>query len=333
MRILSAADVRKALPIPVAIEAMRQAFASLSEGRVIMPQRIHMDIQRHQGITLLMPAYINDAGGEALALKVVSLFPNNAARGLAMLQAVVLVFDPHTGRPAALMEGATLTAIRTAAACGLATDLLARPESKVVAVFGAGVQARAQLQAMCCVRSIETAWIYDPIPGRAETLIAELAGRDGVCADLRLAGDSTEALAYADIVCTATTAVNPVFEDADVRKGTHINAIGSYQPHVSEIPPQTVARSLVIVDSRQAALDEAGDLIQPISAGLIDAGHIHAELGELVLGHKHGRRSAKQITLFKSVGVAVQEAAAARAALLTAEQVGLGTVVPWQETP
>ena len=329
MRILSAADVRKALPIPAAIEAMRQAFASLSAGRVIMPQRIHMDIRRHRGISLLMPAYIDDVGGEALALKVVSLFPNNAAHGLAMLQAVVLAFDPYTGRPVALMEGAALTAIRTAAACGLAAEILARPESKVVAIFGAGVQARAQLQAMCCVRPIETAWIYDPIPGRAETFISELAGLDGICADLRPAAGPAEALAEADIVCTATTAMNPVFEDADLRKGTHINAIGSYQPHVSEIPPQTVARALVIVDSRQAALDEAGDLIQPINAGLIDAGHIHAELGELVLGHKHGRRSAKQITLFKSVGVAVQEAAAARAAMMAAEQADLGTVVPW----
>jgi ornithine cyclodeaminase len=329
MRILSAADVRKALPIPAAIEAMRQAFASLSAGRVIMPKRIHIDIQRHQGISLLMPAYIDDAVGEALALKVVSLFPGNAACGLAMLQAVVLVLDPHTGQPMALMEGATLTAIRTAAACGLATDILSRPESKVLAIFGAGVQARAQLQAMCCVRPIETAWIYDPQPGRAETLIAELAGRDGVCADLRLAADSAEALAEADIVCTATTAVKPVFEDADLHKGAHINAIGSYQPHVSEIPPQTVVRALVVVDSRQAALDEAGDIIQPINDGLIDAEHIHAELGELVLGRKHGRRSARQITLFKTVGVAVQEAAAARAALMTAEQAGLGTVVPW----
>jgi len=288
-----------------------------------------MAIYRHQGVSLLMPAYIDDAVGEALALKVVSLFPGNDARGLAMLQAVVLVFDPQTGRPVALMEGATLTAVRTAAACGLATHILARPESKVVAIFGAGVQARAQLQAMCCVRPIKTAWVYDPITGRAETLIAELAGRDGVCADLRLAAGSAEALAQADIVCTATTAVNPVFEDADLRKGTHINAIGSYQPHVSEIPPQTVARALVVVDSRQAAFDEAGDIIQPITDGLIDAGHIHAELGELILGEKHGRKSAKQITLFKSVGVAVQEAAAAQAALIAAEQAGLGTVVPW----
>jgi ornithine cyclodeaminase len=329
MRILSGADVRKALPMPVAIEAMRHAFASLSGGHIVMPQRIHMSIYRHQGVSLLMPAYIDDEAGEALALKVVSLFPGNAARGLPMLQAAVMVFDPQTGRPVALMEGATLTAIRTAAACGLATEILARPESKVVAIFGAGVQARAQLQAMCCVRPIKTAWVYDPIPGRAETMIAELAGRNGVCADLRPAADATEALAQADIVCTATTASRPVFEDADLRKGTHINAIGSYQPHVREIPAQTVARALVIVDSRQAAFDEAGDIIQPITDGLIDAGHIHAELGELVLGEKHGRKSAKQITLFKSVGVAVQEAAAAHAALITAEQADIGTVVPW----
>lgn len=329
MRVLGAADVRKALPMPVAIEAMRQAFAALSAGHAVMPQRIHMDIERHQGVSLIMPAYINDAVGEALALKVVSLFPGNAARGLAMIQAGVLVLDPHTGRPVALMEGASLTAIRTAAVCGAATDIMARPESKVMAIFGAGAQGRTMLRAICCVRPIETAWIYDSQPGRAEMLIAELAGRDGICPDLRPAATPAEALAEADVVCTATTAAEPVFDDADVRDGTHINAVGSFRPHMREIPPETVVRALVVVDSRPDAMEEAGDLIQPINAGLITADHIHAELGELFLGNKPGRTSPEQITLFKSVGVAVQEAAAARAALMTAQQAGLGTVVPW----
>lgn len=329
MRILGAADVRKALPMPVAIEAMRQAFAGLSAGHVVMPQRIHMDIERHQGVSLIMPAYINDAVGEALALKVVSLYPGNPARGLAMIQAAVLVLDPHTGRPVAMMEGASLTAIRTAAVCGAATDILARPDSTVVSIFGAGAQGRTQLRAICSVRPIETAWIYDPQPGRAEMLIEELAGRDGICPDLRPARTPAEALAEADVVCTATTAKTPVFDDVDVREGTHINAIGSFQTHTREVPAETVVRALVIVDSRHDALEEAGDLIQPINDGLITADHIHAELGELVRGTKPGRTSLDQITFFKSVGVAVQEAAAARVALMNAEQAGLGLVVPW----
>jgi len=329
MRILSAADVRKALPMPVAIEAMRRAFAALSAGQVIMPQRIHMDIDRHQGVSLIMPAYINDAIGEALAMKVVSLYPGNATRGMAMIQAAVLAIDPHTGQSVALFEGASLTAIRTAAVCGAATDIMARPESKVVAIFGAGAQGRTMLRAICCVRPIATAWIYDSQPGRAEMLIAEMSGRDGICADLRPAATPAEAIAEADVLCTATTAVEPVFDDADVRDGTHINAIGSYRPHIREIPAETVIRALVVVDSLPDAMEEAGDILQPINAGLITADHIHAELGELLLGRKPGRNSAGQITLFKSVGVAVQEAAAARVALMAAEQLGLGTVVPW----
>ena len=329
MRVLSAGDVRRALPMPLAIEAMRQAFAALVSGKALVPQRIHMDIERHKGVSLLMGAYVDDDANEALAVKVVSLFPNNPTRNLAMLQAAVLVFEPHTGRPLALMEGASLTAIRTAAACGLATELLSRPSSKTLAILGAGVQARTQLHAMCCVRPIEKVYIYDPVPGRAELMIAEQAAHEDITADLKPAADSAEAVAKADIVCCATTAKEPVFEDADLKKGVHINAIGSYQRHVRELPTETIVRSAVFVDSKEAALAETGDLIQPIEAGLIDESHVLAELGELVLGRKKGRTSAKQTTVFKSVGVAVQEAAAARAAVMNARHENFGTMVHW----
>ena len=326
MLVLSADDVRQALPMDAAIEAMKRAFAALSDGRVEMPERTHLPVRPHDGVSLVMPAFVETDNKEeqALAVKVVSLFAGNPGRGLPLIQAAVLVLDPETGRPVALLEGATLTAIRTGAASGAATDLLARPESRTVAILGAGVQARTQLEAVCTVRSIETAWVYDPAPARVEAFVAEMAGRAPIPSDVRPAGSAREALAQADIVCAATTASEPVFSDADLKTGVHVNAVGSYKPHVREIPAETVVRALVVVDSRDAALAETGDLIQPIRQGLVTPEHVHAELGELVLGVRPGRTSADQTTLFKSVGVAVEDAVAASVALERAEQSGLG---------
>ena len=324
MLILSAEDVRRALPMSEAVEAMKRAFAALSDGRAEVPLRAHLPVARHEGVTLVMSAYVEDEEAPSLAVKVVSLFDRNPGRGLARLQAAVLAMEPDTGRPVALLEGATLTAIRTGAASGAATDLLARPDSRVAAVFGAGVQARAQLEAVCTVRAIETVWVYDPVPTATEVFVAELAGRAPVPADVRPAATPQQAVADADVLCAATTSRAPVFSDAGLRPGAHINAVGSYQPDVVEIPPETVARALVVVDSRAAALAETGDLIQPIRRGLIGPEHVHAELGEIVLGRKCGRESDEQITLFESVGVGVQDAVAAQWALAGAERLGLG---------
>jgi ornithine cyclodeaminase/alanine dehydrogenase-like protein (mu-crystallin family) len=329
MRVLNADDVRRALPMAAAIEAMRRAFAALSAGRAVVPPRARVPIEPHDGESLVMPAFVRDEQGDALAVKVVSLFDRNPERGIARIQAAVVALDPETGRPEALLEGATLTAIRTGAASGLATDLLARPDSRTAAIFGAGVQARTQLEAVCTVREIETAWVYDPRPGAAGDFAAEMAGSGPVPADLRSAADPRQAAADADVICTATTSAAPVFADADLKSGAHVNAVGSYQPHVQEVPAETVVRARVVVDSRQAALDETGDLIQPIREGLITAEHIHAELGEIVLGRAEGRSSPEQITLFESVGVAVQDALAARTALQRARQLGLGEQVAW----
>jgi len=329
MLVLNATDVRQALPMSAAIEAMKQAFAALSDGRAEVPARAHLPVRPHDGVSLVMSAFVQDEGGGALAVKVVSLFDHNVDRGLPRIQAAVLALEPDTGRPIALLEGAALTAIRTGAVSGAATDLMARRDSRTVAIFGAGVQARTQLEAVCTVRSIETVRVYDPVPGALEAFIAEMAGRGPIPSDVRAAADAQQAVADADIICAATTSSVPVFSDGDVKAGVHINAIGSYQPEVQEIPAETVARARVVVDSREAALAEAGDLIQPIQQGLIAAEHIHAELGELVLGRQSGRTSADQITLFKSVGVAVQDAVAARVALERAEQSGLGQRVSW----
>ncbi len=329
MLILNAEDVRRALPMSVAIEGMKRAFAALSQGNVEMPLRTHLSVEAHQGVSLIMPALVNDGQGESLAVKVVSLFDRNAEKGLARIQAAVMALDPQTGRPMALLEGVTLTAIRTGAASGAGTDLLARKESRTAAIFGAGVQARTQLEAICTVRPIETVWVFDPLAKAAEAFIEAVAGNGPIPQDVRRADTAEQAVAEADIICTATTSHTPVFDDAHLKPGVHINAVGSYQPHVQELPPETVVRCRLFVDSRHAALDETGDLIQPIQQGLIDEDHIQAELGELVLGQHPGRDGNGEITLFKAVGVAVQDAVAARLALQGAEELGLGQSVRW----
>ena len=329
MLVLNAADVRNALPMREAIEAMQQAFRALTEGRAEVPLRCHLTVQPHDGVSLVMPAFVDDPLGQALTVKVVSVFDRNVEKRLPRIQAAVLVLEPDTGRPVALIEGATLTAIRTAAGSGAATELLARSDSRTLAIFGAGVQARTHLEAMCTVRSIETVWMYGPTPSNVAAIIAEMAGQGPIPNDVRAATNPKEAVTDADIICATTTSSVPVFGDVDLKPGVHINAIGAYTPEAHEVPPETVVRSLVVVDSREAAWSEAGDLIQPRDDGLIDVDHIHAELGELVAGIRSGRTDADQITLFKSVGVAVQDAMAARLAFEKARQFGLGQQVSW----
>lgn len=327
MLILTAENVRKAIPMREAIEAMKRGYAALSDGRAQVPLRARLPIASHGALSLFMPAFVQAPEGEVLAVKVVSLFPQNPARGMAYIQAAVLVLNPDTGHAIALLEGSSLTAIRTGAASGAAIDLLARKDSKTVAIFGAGAQGRTQLQAACAARNIETALIYDSNPDKAKAFAHEIRGQDMIPKNLQVAASAKEAVRHADIICTATTATKPVFADADIQAGTHISAIGSYTPEMQEVPAETIQRARVVVDSRPASLEEAGDLIQPIRAGMIDESHIYAELGEIVLGRKAGRQSEQEITYFKSVGIAVQDAMAASLAIQNARKMKLGQEV------
>jgi ornithine cyclodeaminase/alanine dehydrogenase-like protein (mu-crystallin family) len=235
--------------------------------------------------------------------------------------------DAETGQMQAVLEGGTLTAIRTGAGCGAATDLLAREDARTVAIFGAGVQARTQLAAVCAVREIETAWIYAPTLAHVDAMVDELTGQDGIPTDLRAASSPKQAVQDADIVSAATTSERPVFDFADLKAGAHVNGAGSYTPRMQEVPAELIAHALVTVDSREACLAEAGDLIKPMESGAVGADVIHAEIGEIVLGEKPGRTSDTQFTYFKSVGVAVQDAISGRIALANAVAHGLGTEV------
>jgi ornithine cyclodeaminase/alanine dehydrogenase-like protein (mu-crystallin family) len=326
MLILTADEVRKALPMNEAIEAMKKAYASLSNGTAEVPLRTRLPIPDSEALSLFMPAYVRSQEGNALAVKIVSLFPTNPARGLAYIQAAVLAFDPETGQAIALLEGSSLTAIRTGAASGAAIDLLARPDSRVVAIFGAGAQGRTQSEAACTARQIETAFICDADQDKANLFAKEMKEK-GFAREVRVASNSQEAVENADIICTATTSLKPVFEDAYIRPGTHISGVGSYTPDMQEVPAETLQRARIFLDSRSASLAEAGDLIQPLQAGLFDESHICGELGEVVSGKLPGRQSPDEITYFKSVGVAVQDAMAAQVALSNARKKGIGKEV------
>jgi ornithine cyclodeaminase len=225
------------------------------------------------------------------------------------------------------MDGTYLTALRTGAASGVATDLLARPDARVAAIFGAGAQARTQLEAICTVRSIEQVWVYDIDVAAARAYAAQMARRGApIPADIAVADSPAQAVRGADVICTATTSSTPVFADADLKPGVHVNGVGSYTPAMQEIPAETVTRARVVVDSRQACLAEAGDLIIPLRQGLITESDIHSEIGEVAAGRIAGRE-ASEVTFFKSVGNAVQDVAVAELILRRATELDLGVEV------
>jgi len=327
MLILNSNEVRQALPMKETIAAMKNAYASLSDGKATVPVRTRLPIANHDALSLFMPAYVQMDEGEALAVKVVSLFPGNPARALAYIQAAVLVLEADTGRAIAILEGSALTAIRTGAGSGAAIDLLARADSRVVAIFGAGAQGRTQLEAACTARKIDQAFVFDQNMEAAKKFAAEMSGKGPIPQNIRVAASAKEAVANADLICTATTSKTPVFDDRDLKPGAHISGIGSYTPDMQEVPAETVARARVVVDSRATVMEEAGDIVQAIRAGLFSEDRVHAELGEIVLGRKSGRQSTTEITYFKSVGNAVQDAVAAQLALTNARKMKLGKEV------
>lgn len=324
IRVLSAEDVKKALPMAQAIEGMKQAFAQLSTGKTIVPLRNRVDVPGY-GVSLFMPAYLGES--RDLAVKVVSVFGDNPKRGLPTIHGLVLVLEAETGRPLSLMEGGTLTAIRTGAGSGAATDLLSRPDAKIVAIIGSGVQARTQLEAVCTVRAIEKVYVYSPNQAHAQAFAQEMAGVGPIPADIEVVEDINTAVSHSHIICTATTSHTPVFDGHALQPGAHLNGVGSFTPAMIELDQTTILRSLVIADSREVVWEEAGELITLRQQGIIHESYIHAELGELVAGFKPGRTSPNQITFFKSCGVAVQDAAAARIALQNAIFHNLGTLI------
>ena len=326
MLILTREDVRRAAAMPEIMDAVAAGFAQLSSGQADVPLRPHIAIPAQEATALVMPAYLR--GDEKLGVKLLTLFPQNPARGLPAIAALVALFDTTNGQPLALMDGGLLTALRTGAASGVATRLMARRDARTLALFGAGGQALAQVWAVCVARPIERVWLVNRTPERAERLAEELhAFGEPIPADVRIAGSAREALAESDVVCCATGSATPLFEDGDLRAGTHINGVGSHRASMREVPGATVARARVIVDQRAAAWAEAGDLALARDEGLIGEVHVVGELGEVVLGQVAGRVNDEQVTFFKSVGNAAQDVAAAHVILARARELGLGTAI------
>lgn len=320
IRLFSSKEIRQAISMREAMEAVREAFILVSQKKIVVPPRTHLDLEAHQGTSLIMPAYL--PGREKIGVKIINLYEKNPQIGLPLSFALMLVFEAQNGSPLALLEASTLTAIRTGAACGLATDLLARKEAKVAALFGAGFQARYQLEAIKAVRSLQRVYVYDPDFEKSQIFAQEMGSKLNL--EIIVALSAEEACEEAEIICTATTSSSPVFPDSAIRPGTHINAIGSYKPHVREIPSGTVARARIFVDQREAALEEAGDLIIPMKEGVISESSIVAEIGEIASGEKPGRLSDEEITFFKTVGLAAQDIALASKIMEAAERLSLG---------
>lgn len=330
MLALRAEDIRRLVPMRQAIELMKQVFAAYSRGETISPLRTPVNVPDGSGVVLFMPAFV-PAGDDAPAttgVKVVSVFAGNRERGLPTINAMVVTVDPATGVPTGILEGATVTALRTGAVSGAATDLMARPESRVLAVIGAGAQGITQAAAVCAVRPIEEIRVYDLYPQSRESFAERLsAWLPHAMPRVVVTNGARPAVEGADVICTATTATSPVFEDDWLSPGVHINGIGAYTPEMQEIPDATVARARIVVDAVEAALHEAGDLIQSIDRGAIGRDAIAIELGAVAAGDVAGRESADQITFFKSVGNAIQDMIVCGAALQAAASQGVGQTI------
>ncbi len=321
--LLTRDDVVRVLDMRECMDAVEKAFAELASGTAVLPLRI--GITPPDGLSLYMPAYLKQMG--ALACKVVTVYKNNPKQhNLPTTIGKVLLQNPETGEVICIMDGGYLTAVRTGAASGVATKYLARKDKgQIAGIFGAGVQARTQLWAVSMARELARAYVYDVSAEAVKSFVKDMSAK------LKLeviAADSPEQmLAEADILCTATSSATPIFDGSQVRPGTHINGVGSHSPTTSELDTTIVRRSRLIADSTEACLKEAGDVMIAIQEGLITASHIQADLGDLVLGRKQGRTNAEEITLFKSNGLAIQDAATAKLVYDAAKNAGAGKEV------
>jgi len=326
IKVFNAADINQTLSMAEAIEVVKNAFVQLSSQQAQVPVRTSLSLKSPGEAALIMPAFLRETG--ALGAKMVTFLPQNPLKGLPAVQALVVLFSASSGSPIGLFEGTHLTRLRTGAATGAATQVLSCQHSKRLALFGAGGQALSQAEAVVVVRKIEEIRIFDLVPERVESLKGALKKSPwGRNLAIFGADSPAEALAGADIVVTATSTQHPVFDGRKLSAGVHINAIGSFRPDMQEVDEETICRARIFVDSVEACLEEAGDLIIPLQKGLIEKKDILAELGEVISGKKAGRTKEGEITYFKSVGNAVQDLSVAQAIWERAAKKNLGQEV------
>ncbi len=317
--VLSEGDLRRIALMDEVVDSIERAFLALSKGRCKVPLRSIVEVGGDNYV-LYMPAYVEPL--EALSVKVVSVFPGNVERGLPVINAIVVLTDPGTGVPLAIMEGGYLTALRTGATSGVALKYLAREDSRVLGVIGTGRQAYFQVWAAMTVRNIELVKAYDLRREAAERFKKEVEGWLGL--PVELVGGAREAVKGSDIVVLATTSKSPVISGGWLEPGITVVSIGWMGRDARELDTETVLVSKLVVDMREAVLAESGDILIPLREGVITEDHIYAELSEIVSGRKPGRVSSDEKILFKSVGLAIEDAAAAKLLYEKAIKAGVG---------
>ena len=318
--LLSRSEVERLLDVDSVIRVVERGFGDYSAGKVQMPVRSAVRVGEPPGTLLLMPCAMTES--RALGTKLVSVYLQNPRRGLPVIGALYVLSDYETGFPIAVMDAGYMTGLRTAAASAVATRHLAREDARTLGIFGTGVQAEFHVLALPAVRAVERILVWGTSPDKARAFADRMQAR--VKAQVE-AGESIEAVAGADIVVTGTTASQPLFPGRLLAPGAHVNNVGSHAPTAREMDTDAVVRSTVVVDSYEAAWAESGDVLIPIDEAAITREHVRAELGEIVNGGKTGRRGADELTLFKSNGLAFQDAVTAQLAFERARAEGVGT--------
>lgn len=323
IRILRAADVHALLPMAECIDLMHRTMSAVSEGRVVLPLRSVLMMPGDLGMMGNMPGYLGEP--ECFGVKLVSLMPRNKPPQYSSHLGIVLLFEVEHGQPVALLDAAEITAVRTAAASGLATRLLARPDASSLAILGAGEQASSHLAAMLAVRQLRRIRVWSRDPDKAAAFAKAEGAKHGVT--IEVASTVQEAVRQAEIICTVTKAREPILFGEWIEPGTHLNVVGSSVATTAEIDIPAVVKSRFFVDYRSSTITEGGDYLRALRAGAITPEHILAEIGEVANGSKAGRTSPHDVTLYKSLGIAPQDLASAHYVLQKARQRGMGQVI------
>lgn len=323
MLLLSEKQVQSLIQIDELISGLEQAHIQYSTGKAVMPVRLVVPLPQIDGRITNMPGYLNE--DKALGMKVVTYFHNNPQQNLPAILATIMLFSATTGKMIAAMDGGYITAIRTACASAMATKALANPVIPILGILGAGVQARAHIAALARVRKVEQIKIHSPSGTSAAKIKQEMEKETGV--PIEVTPGAEQLVRQSDLLVTVTTAREPIVKVDWLKSGVHINAVGSHRPDLREIDGATLARAKVVVDSREAIMAECGDILLALKEHLITDTNIHGEIGEVLAGAKTGRSSASEITLYKSVGIAIQDVATAQLVYRKALERNVGTNV------
>jgi ornithine cyclodeaminase len=323
MLLLSQDDVVRTLSMAECVEAVDEALRAAARGDVVLPVRTIVWLPDRHGLLGVMPGYLG--AGKLLGVKAITVMPGNHGTAFDSHQGVVLLFEAEQGRLLSILDATAITTIRTAAASAVATRALARPDAADLAILGTGVQATAHLEAMRVVRPIRRVRVWSRNPANARTFADRQSARHGI--EVVAAASAREAVLGADVICAVTSACEPILEGAWLAPGAHVNAVGACVPRCRELDSEGVRRASVYVDHRPAALTEAGDILIPIAEGIIDETHIVGEIGGVLAGGLPGRRTHQEITLFKSLGIAIEDLAAAGRAYANAARSGVGRSV------